>query len=425
MKKVFTKIVIAGIVVVCLAGLAIFAGFQLNAKNKSAPRQPGLLSAQQMPWWDKVINYFRADLSGFNVIPISGANELDQNKKIIADLYPLVGHQDQKYAQIPAGHYIRAIFERKLTRQNDIKIYAKGDGTIQVFKKNSKALITTFNIKGENWYGNLLTAMSGETDSFDLKFSGDIWVDYIVDPTPASVTDDFSDSTKIASSSSVTVSGGQVTLASTGTWTCGDTLTDSRDSKTYTTVLIGAQCWMRQNINVGTLTAGANTQGTDCPSAAEIEKYCYSDDENNCDSNGGLYQWNQAMCGSTDAGAQGICPTGWHIPTHDEYTTLELAVCTSGSCATDFPYDASTTSWRGTNEGTTLKTVSATKFSGLLAGYRNTNGTFSNVGTIGYFWTSLPAGANAWVRSLVSSVATVYRTTDGKAYGFSVRCLKN
>ena len=52
---------------------------------------------------------------------------------------------------------------------------------------------------------------------------------------------------------------------------CGSTtFTDSRDGKTYSTVSIGDQCWMAQNLNVGTLTAGTNNQGTSCSS---IQKY--------------------------------------------------------------------------------------------------------------------------------------------------------
>jgi len=400
----------------------------------------------------------------FEIIYISKAFWLDENKNMVADIYDLVRAKDNNWAEIPAGNYIRATFEKTLGSKNDITIYAKPAGVgdplaVEVYpvyvnadgSKTQGGLVATFpKIDREAKYKILLTKLQKPTSVFDLRVEspespagvGDplaVEFDWVVDPTPATVTDDFLDTTKIADSTGLTVntSGGTVALAASSSWTCGDTLTDSRDSKTYTTVLIGAQCWMRQNINVGTkitsctggyvgiCTTGGDTvqnQGTSCDT---IQKYCYSDDENNCDSNGGLYQWNQAMCGSTDAGAQGICPTGWHIPTHDEYTTLELAVCTSGSCATDFPYDASTTGWRGTNEGTTLKTVSATKFSGLLAGNRDSNGSFSNVGTYGNFWTSLPAGANAWGRNLNSSVATVYRYTYGKASGFSVRCLKN
>ena len=130
------------------------------------------------------------------------------------------------------------------------------------------------------------------------------------------------------------------------------------------------------------------------------------------------------MCGSTTLGAQGICPAGWHIPTHDEFTTLERAVCASGTCATDFPFDTSTTGYRGTNEGTNLKTVDAAHFSGLLAGFTN-SGSFNYLGSGGLFWSSLQSGSNAWDRYLNSGYATVNRDTDTKALGFSVRCLKN
>ena len=252
------------------------------------------------------------------------------------------------------------------------------------------------------------------------------------------VTDTFTDETKIASKTNIFVdtTAGQVKLAES--WSCGQSITDSRDGKVYATVLIGSQCWMAQHINYGTLTAGTNNQGSDCPSVAETEKYCYSDTESNCTSDGALYQWAQAMCGAAscngtgappdDACAtpvQGICPSGWHIPSHYEYTTLEREVCTSGTCATDFPYDITTTGWRGTDEGTKLKVGGSSGFEGLLAGYRSSNGSFSNRGTRAYIWSSLESGSNAWNRSLSSSLAKVSRDAYGKLYGFSVRCIKD
>jgi len=220
-------------------------------------------------------------------------------------------------------------------------------------------------------------------------------------------------------------------------WNCGDSLFDSRDDKSYTTVAISSQCWMKQNINYGTLTAGANSQGTDCPSVAATEKHCYSDNEANCTTYGGLYQWNQTMCGASSCNGtgaqpdddcaspvQGICPTGWHIPSHYEFTTLERAICTSGSCATDFPFDASTTGWRGTDEGTNLKTVDASHFSGLLAGYSEL-GSFSNLTSYGYFWSSLESGGFAWRRYLGSGITGIARNADGVGSGFSVRCVSD
>jgi len=234
-------------------------------------------------------------------------------------------------------------------------------------------------------------------------------------------------------------------------WACGDTLTDPRDSKTYATVLIGSQCWMAEYINVGTLLAGANNMSNN----ASIEKYCYSDTESNCTSDGGLYQWDEAMdynasCNGTGAPpndacatpVQGICPLGWHIPSHYEWTTLERAVCTSGTCATDFPYDTSTTYWRGTDEGGKLKgtticgsypcwnspNTGATNSSGFTAwaaGYRSTGGSFGGRGAHAYVWSSLESGTDAWSRYLGSGIAAVFRGASNKLYGFSVRCIKD
>ncbi|MEI6528428.1 MAG: FISUMP domain-containing protein [bacterium] len=241
--------------------------------------------------------------------------------------------------------------------------------------------------------------------------------------TSLTVTDSYNDSTKIASAVNVTVDtvNGQVFLSAASSWACGSPLLDTRDGKTYTTVLIGAQCWMGQNLNVGTRINGSVTQNT---STSTIQKYCYSDNEGSCTTYGGLYQWDQAMGGSVTEGAQGICPTGWHIPTHNEFTLLERTTCTSGSCATDFPYDSVTTGWRGTNEGTTLKNVVGL-FRGLLAGDRETSGTFAYLGANGLFWESLQSGSSAWDRTLNSGYATVGRGTLSKSFGFSVRCLKN
>lgn len=217
-------------------------------------------------------------------------------------------------------------------------------------------------------------------------------------------------------------------------WSCGQNITDSRDSASYSTVLIGDQCWMKQNLNVGTRIAGSSSQGTSCSTASAIQKYCYSDSDANCTANGGLYQWNQAMCGSTTAGATGICPTGWHIPTHDEWTTLERAVCTSGTCATDFPYDSSTGGWRGTNEGDLLKIAGkcggrtpcgTSGFDALISGYRLAAGTFNDLNSYAYIWTSLESTTSAWVHHFGPNDSTILRSIETKTSGISVRCLKD
>ena len=105
---------------------------------------------------------------------------------------------------------------------------------------------------------------------------------------------------------------------STALCPCSQPITDARDGKTYTIVLIGLQCWMAQNLNIGTRIDGVQAQ----TSNSIIEKYCQDDAENNCQTYGGLYQWDEAMQYITTQGVQGICPAGWHLPTEMEWTTL-------------------------------------------------------------------------------------------------------
>ncbi|MCK6649671.1 MAG: hypothetical protein L6Q66_08445, partial [Bacteroidia bacterium] len=88
--------------------------------------------------------------------------------------------------------------------------------------------------------------------------------------------------------------------------------------KIYNTVTIGTQTWLKENLDIGTMILGAqNATNNDV-----IEKYCYNNLIENCEIYGGLYQWNEAMQYITTQGAQGICPTGWHMPTRAEFQKL-------------------------------------------------------------------------------------------------------
>ena len=90
------------------------------------------------------------------------------------------------------------------------------------------------------------------------------------------------------------------------------------EGKQYNTVLLGSRCWFKENLNVGTRIDGVDEMLEN----GLLEKYCYDDSEANCDTYGGLYQWNEMMQYTTTEGAQGICPTGWHIPTYAEWLSL-------------------------------------------------------------------------------------------------------
>ncbi len=198
-------------------------------------------------------------------------------------------------------------------------------------------------------------------------------------------------------------------------WTCGTNRVVDSAGTSYPTVLIGTQCWMASNLNIGTRIAGTSNQTNN----STIEKYCYNNLDANCTTYGGLYQWNEAMQYVTTAGAQGICPVGWHIPTDAQQHILDDYLSPS-ACDPN-----RVNLWSCDPAGTALKTGGSSGFNGLLAGNRGTDGSFANLSTFAFFWSSTVSGSNAWSRLLYSSYATVSRNEYDQAYGFSVRCLKD
>ncbi|MFA4942030.1 MAG: FISUMP domain-containing protein [Patescibacteria group bacterium] len=209
----------------------------------------------------------------------------------------------------------------------------------------------------------------------------------------------------------------QVTVTSLGNYTCG-----VNDLCVYDTVLINNQCWLKQNINIGTRVNGSGNQSNN----SVLEKYCYSDNLANCATYGALYQWDEAMQYSETASAQGVCPTGWHIPTDTEQNDLDQYL-------TDLPNTCNSSrsgAWDCASAGTKLKTSSwggnnSFGFTALPAGYRYTDGSFYDQGSYANFWSSSISGSSAWNRGLYSGYSTVNRIPYDQAYGFSVRCLKD
>ncbi|MCD4760438.1 hypothetical protein K8R42_00900 [bacterium] len=103
---------------------------------------------------------------------------------------------------------------------------------------------------------------------------------------------------------------------------CGKSHVYDTEGQAYRTVQIGTQCWMAENLNSGTMLAS----GADTPSDNSIvEKWCYANSSSNCDSYGGLYDWDELMAYVTTEGVQGICPDGWHVPTgYNEGSELDI-----------------------------------------------------------------------------------------------------
>ncbi len=211
---------------------------------------------------------------------------------------------------------------------------------------------------------------------------------------------------------------------------CGDTLWDSRDGKPYKTVQIGPQCWMAENLNVGSRIDSLVAQSNN----GVIEKHCYNDSEDSCTIYGAFYVWNEMMNYYNTPGIQGICPDGWHIPTEEEWCSMlrfidtTITLCDNpdnlGVDAGGKIKEAGYAHWMFPNTGAT----NASGFTGLGQGYY-----WSVGGRIYYdpfisetWWTSsLSTASTAWAY-WVSNQSSQINKYNGERdiEGYAVRCVE-
>ena len=179
------------------------------------------------------------------------------------------------------------------------------------------------------------------------------------------------------------------------------------EGTTYHTVAIGDQCWLKENLNVG-----FRMNSNQYPSNnGLIERYCYANAIEGCWIFGGLYIWDEAMQYANTEGTQGICPTGWHIPTTAEFQTLATAVNNDGNALKKIGQGG--TGGPGTN---------ISGFSALLAGMRDGNGSSYWLGTFGIFWSS---SSYLDVMGLRDNDDLIWFGTYYSGSGCSVRCVND
>jgi len=204
---------------------------------------------------------------------------------------------------------------------------------------------------------------------------------------------------------------------------CPGVTTVTYSGKTYNTVQIGSQCWLKENLDIGTMIQVSQEQTNN----GIIEKYCYYDSTINCDRYGGLYQWAEAVQyknGATNStstspaligNVQGICPSGWHIPSYGEFLTLQTTVDTNGNELKTINQGA------GSGVGT-----NTSGFSALLAGGRHNYFYFYQLGLNTNFWNSTAYDTiNSYYIRLYYNNSNIYLNSTNKEFGFSVRCLKD
>jgi uncharacterized protein (TIGR02145 family) len=189
-------------------------------------------------------------------------------------------------------------------------------------------------------------------------------------------------------------------------------------------------CWFKENLNIGTMIPSNTLQTNN----SIIEKYCFNDSLINCSKSGGLYSWDEMMQYTIDNGGQGICPTGWHVPTETEYCDMfhfldPTVTCSSGvlvgTDAGEVTKEAGLTHWAAPNIATNTSGMS---FRGVgNCGYNpdHTIYNWMNYEKYALLWTSTQinaTNAHKWV--LYNNQANALRYFDPKYMTQQVRCVK-
>jgi uncharacterized protein (TIGR02145 family) len=193
-------------------------------------------------------------------------------------------------------------------------------------------------------------------------------------------------------------------------YACGD-----KDGKNYKTVTIGAQTWMAENLaylpSINSPETYSNTvscyyvydyNGTNVSEAKSIANYA---------TYGVLYNWPAAMS---------ACPTGWHLPSEDEWASLSTNL---GGDAVAGSKMKSVTGWQSPNNGATNESC----FSGLPGGNYIYGYGFGGAGINGSWWISREGDAlyapNRVLNFLDYSFGSIINFSVHD--GFSVRCLRD
>jgi uncharacterized protein (TIGR02145 family) len=173
--------------------------------------------------------------------------------------------------------------------------------------------------------------------------------------------------------------------------------TDPRDGQVYKTVRLSNRWWMAENFNYDTLGS-----------------FCYGDEDVNCQTYGRLYTINTA---------KNACPPGWHLPTDDEWRTLEAYLGIPNM-------EINTIGFRGVNAGSLLKGDDVVGFNARLSGYVYSRYyvRYYSINQSVYFWTSSydPGDSKYWIRQLTSSSGGIERSKIAAPnYAFSVRYIRD
>ncbi len=191
------------------------------------------------------------------------------------------------------------------------------------------------------------------------------------------------------------------------------------DGNTYTSVIIGTQTWMVENLKTSHFDNGSEiplvTNNTGWGNLSS-SGYCWYDNKESSykKTYGALYNWYAVNTGN-------LCPSGWHVPKKEEWDLLSTFLGGDNSAGGKLK-EIGTTHWLSPNLGATNESG----FTGLPGGQRDDSGTFLFLGMDGFWWTNTISDANwAYSRELDHDYSNFFSFNDMKKFGFSVRCIKD
>lgn len=202
------------------------------------------------------------------------------------------------------------------------------------------------------------------------------------------------------------------------------------DGNIYETVVIGTQTWFAENLKTTRYNDGTTIPNvTDHSSWVGMTSGAFCDYNNhptNSITYGRLYNWyvtdNNPTTRLESNGGKNVCPTGWHVPSHSEWSTLTTYLG-GFDLAGGKLKETGTTHWTSPNTGATNESG----FTALPGGARNTASNFAFFGIYAYWWsTDQTTASNAWSPSLAyNNEQGVHPNDINKSDGISIRCIRD
>ncbi len=321
-----------------------------------------------------IFNLIKTELINIVIFDINGKNIINQSKKLYKGLNKIIFTPSKK------GIYFISISGKDFSK------------TTKIINLNSNNLSSE--IKFENISSTF--AETKNKDNYDFSFTvGDI--------------------IKLTATSGIysTVIADAPTISKTYTFE----LIQCRDyeNNNYPIVQIGSQIWMAKN-----LASLKYSNGDNIPNVYALN----NNDNGEANTFGYLYTWDATMNGSASSyenpsGIQGICPTGWHVPSSPEWGELAESLGGYDFAGAELK-SVGTSLWSSPNNGT-----NSSGFTALPGSFRRNDGSFGTEGETGYWWISNSSEGNAAIRHIRYNESYLGTGTFYNEAGISVRCVKD